>query len=167
MTLLINCCGIPTSPEPVKCVFEHPVVMCCFIGAVTIIFLGGMFSWLYVQKNKLKSKEAEKARQHEKDLKDLAIDQEKYWAEEKKKEKLEALQLKIREYSELTKIVNDQNLDRKIREYNELTIHQKLLEKATGIDKDIDDLKKALEEMKKKYESLDGEIENIIIKKKQ
>lgn len=166
MTLLINCCRIFTPPEPVKCGFEHPVVMCCLIGAVTIILLGGMLSWLYVQNNKLKSKEAEKAHQHEKDLKELAINQEKYWAEEKKKEKLEALQLKIREYHELTKIVEDQNLDRKIREYNELTIHQKLLEKATGIDKDIDDLKKALEEMKKKYETLDGEIENIIIKKK-
>jgi len=49
---------------------------------------------------------------------------------------------------------------------NELTIHQKLLEKATGIDKDINDLKKALEEMKKQYETLDGQIEKIIIKKK-
>ncbi len=76
------------------------------------------------------------------------------------------LDRKIREYNELTKLINNDDLERKIREYNELTIHQKLLEKATGIDKDIDDLKKALEEMKKQYETLDGQIEKIIIKKK-
>lgn len=63
--------------------------------------------------------------------------------------------------------IKDKELDRKIREYNELTIHQKLLEKAAGIDKDIDDLKRSLEEMIKKYESLDGEVEHIIIKRKQ
>ena len=165
MTLLV-CCGNQVPPGYVKCVLNHPVVMCCLIWAVAVFLLGVMFSCIYAQKHRLKLKEADNARKHEKDLKDLANNQEKYWAEEKKKEKLEALELKIREYNELTKIVDDQNLDRKIREYNELTIHQKLLEKATGIDKDIDDLKKALEEMKKKYETLDGEIENIIIKKK-
>ena len=78
----------------------------------------------------------------------------------------EDLDRKIREYNELTKLINSEDLDRKIREYNELTIHKTLLEKATGIDKDFDDLKKAIEEMKKKYESLDGEIEKIIVKKK-
>ena len=76
----------------------------------------------------------------------------------------EDLDRKIREYNELTKLINNEDLDRKIREYNELTIHKTLLEKATGIDKDFDDLKKVIEEMKKKYESLDGEIEKIIVK---
>ena len=167
MILLSTCCGIPTPQEPVKCVFEHPIVMCCLIWALVVIVMSILFYCYKNKKAKLKYKEAVKVCLHEKEMKDLAINQEKYWAEEKKKEKLEALELKIREYSELTKKVDDENLDRKIREYNELTIHQKLLEKATGIDKDINDLKKALEEMKKKYESLDGEIENIIIKKKQ
>ncbi len=76
------------------------------------------------------------------------------------------LERKVREYNNLTKLINNDDLEQKIREYNELTIHQKLLEKATGIDKDINDLKKALEEMKKQYETLDGQIEKIIIKKK-
>ena len=76
----------------------------------------------------------------------------------------EDLERKVREYNELTKLINNEDLDRKIREYNELTIHKTLLEKATGIDKDFDDLKKVIEEMKKKYESLDGEIEKIIVK---
>ena len=145
---------------------NYTVVICCAIWAIAVLVLGKWFFRYMDTKANQKLQEADKEREHEKNLKDLANNQEKYWAEEKKKEKLEALELKIREYNELTKIVDDQNLDRKIREYNELTIHQKLLEKATGIDKDIDDLKKALEEMKKKYETLDGEIENIIIKKK-
>ena len=79
----------------------------------------------------------------------------------------EDLARKIREYNELTKVSNDEDLARKIREYNELTIHQKVLGKVTGSDEEIETLKKNLEDLKKKYESLDGEIEQIIIKKKQ
>ncbi len=143
------------------------VVICCAIWAAVVLLLGYWFFRYMNTKTKLKLQEADKEREHENDLKDFAFKQDKYWAEEKKKEKSETLDLKIREYNELTKKVDDEKLDRKIREYNDLTIHQKPLEKVTGMDKDIDDLKKALEEMKKKYESLNGEIENIIIRKKQ
>lgn len=91
---------------------------------------------------------------------------EKEWYKIKKDAEEERLALKIKEYNELTKIVQNDELDRKVKEYNELTIHQKLLDKATGTDMEIQDLKKALEELNKKYESLNGEIEQIIIKKK-
>lgn len=104
---------------------------------------------------------------HEMKMKDEAFTQEKYWYDEKKKASDEDLNRKIREYNELTKVSNDEDLARKIREYNELTIHQKIMDKVTGIDKEMNDFKNALEELKKKYESLDGEIEHIIIKKKQ
>lgn len=87
---------------------------------------------------------------HEMKMKDEAFTQEKHWYDEKKK-------------------ASDEDLNRKIREYNELTIHQRILDKVTGTDKDkeIETLKKGFEDLKKKYESLDGEIEQIIIKKKQ
>ena len=104
---------------------------------------------------------------HEKQMKEDAFKREKEWYNLKKQEQTDELTRKVREYNELTKIINDDELTRKVREYNELTIHQKLLEKATGTEKEIYDLKKAIEDMKKKYESLDGEIEQIIIKKKQ
>ncbi len=83
-------------------------------------------------------------------MKDKAFTQEKYWYDEKKK-------------------ASDEDLNRKIREYNGLTIHQRVLDKVTSSDKDkeIETLKKGFEDLKKKYESLDGEIEQIIIKKKQ
>ena len=123
---------------------------------------------------------------HEMKMKDEAFTQEKHWYDEKKKTSDEDLARKIREYNELTKVSNDEDLarkireyneitqksseedlNRKIREYNELTIHQKVLGKVTGSDEEIETLKKNLEDLKKKYESLDGEIEQIIIKKKQ
>lgn len=104
---------------------------------------------------------------HEMKMKDEAFTQEKHWYNEKKKTSDEDLNRKIREYNELTKVSNDEDLARKIREYNELTIHQKVLGKVTGSDEEIETLKKNLEDLKKKYESLDGEIEQIIIKKKQ
>ena len=103
---------------------------------------------------------------HEIEMKKMLLENEEKVIVKNQDIKDKELDRKIREYNELTKLINNDDLERKIREYNELTIHQKLLEKATGIDKDIDDLKKALEEMKKQYETLDGQIEKIIIKKK-
>lgn len=109
----------------------------------------------------------ERHQAHERQMKEDAFEREKEWYELKKQEQIDELTQKVREYNELTKNINDDELTRKVREYNELTIHQKLLDKATGTEKEINDLKKAIEDMKKKYESLDGEIEQIIIKKKQ
>ena len=109
----------------------------------------------------------ERQQAHERQMKEDAFEREKEWYELKKQEQIDELTQKVREYNELTKNINDDELTRKVREYNELTIHQKLLDKATGTEKEINDLKKAIEDMKKKYESLDGEIEQIIIKKKQ
>lgn len=101
------------------------------------------------------------------EMKRMQLDNEEKAIVKNQEIKDKEIDRKIREYNELTKFINNDNLEQKIREYNELTIHQKILEKATRIDKDINDLKKALEEMIKKYESLDGEVENIIIKRKQ
>ena len=90
-----------------------------------------------------------KRHQYEMELKATAFKNEEHWREEKRK-------------------ADEEELTRKIREFNELTIHQKLLDKVIDkkLDKEITDMKKSLEELQKKYASLDGEIEQIIIKKK-
>lgn len=107
-----------------------------------------------------------KNHQHEIALKEKAFENEKYWNNEKKISADEELARKIKEYNDLTKVSADEELDRKIREYNDLTVHKGILHKITGSAAEIEDLKKAIGEMKKKYEKLDGEIEQIIIKKK-
>lgn len=169
---LFSHCGNHFPPQPFEgCVFNHPAVMSCLIWAVVVLILGVLIACLvynYLKsKNESKQAMAEAAQKHELDMKEKSFVQEKYWHEESKKTKDEELVRKIREYNELSKIEKDEELARKIREYNDLTIHLKILEKATGEDKDIEELKKALENMKKKYESLNGEIKQIIIKKKQ
>lgn len=105
------------------------------------------------------------ANRHAIEMKKMLLDNEEKAIAKNQEIKDKELERKVREYNNLTKLINNDDLEQKIREYNELTIHQMLLEKATGIDKDINDLKKALEEMKKQYETLDGQIEKIIIKK--
>ncbi len=64
--------------------------------------------------------------------------------------------------------LKDDDLQRKIKEFEEYTVRQKLLDKVLNAAKDTDfkDMKSQLDELKKRFESLDGEIEQIIIKKK-
>ena len=146
---LFSHCGNHFLPPPFEgCVFNHPAVMSCLIWALVVIILSVIVSCYLKKLAQIKKEIAVAAQEYELAMKEKNFEQEKYWYEEKKKAK-------------------DEELARKIREYNELTIHLKILEKVTGGGKDIEDLKKALEEMKKNYESLDGEIEQIIIKKKQ
>ena len=166
--------------------YDLPVLLWGIIILGSLLIILKMLKPVIKEYLKLRYETVPKSKyEHELNLKEEAFGREMKWHELQKQEKNDNLSLKIREYNELTKIVNDDELARKIREYNELTkivnddelarkireyneltIHQKLLEKATGIDKDIEDLKKTLDDMKKKYESLDGEIEQIIIKKK-
>ena len=98
----------------------------------------------------MKYEEAEKLRLHEKGMKELAFEQEKYW-------------------HSITEQDKDKNLDRKMKEFEELTIHQKLLDKVLDkkLDDKIQDMGKELDALKKQFESLNGEIEQIIIKKKE
>lgn len=86
MTLLISCCGITTTTEPAKCVFEHPVVMCCLIWALVVLVMSILFYCYKNKKAKLKYGEAEKVRKHEEAMKNLAFDQEKYWFFQKRLE---------------------------------------------------------------------------------
>lgn len=173
-------------PHLEGCAFNHPMVISCLIWAIVVIILG-ILAYCYLKnRNQIKKNMADALHQHELDMKEKLFGQEKHWHDENKKAKEEELtrkireyneltkvikneelERKIREYNELTKVINNEDLERKIQEYNELTIHQKIMDKVTGIDKDMNDFKNALEELKKKYESLDGEIEQIIIKKKQ
>lgn len=84
------------------------------------------------------------------DLKDKAFGDETYWHEVREKTK-------------------DAELERRIREFQELTLHQKMLDKVIEkkLKEEIGDIKKSLDDLNEKYKSLDGEIEKIIIKKKQ
>lgn len=86
---------------------------------------------------------------HERKLKDDNFEQEKFWAESKKESDIEAL-------------------NRRTREFNDLTIHQKILDKVLGTqtDKEVKTIKQSLESLKARFDAIDGEIGNIIIKKK-
>ena len=146
---------------------NYPYAIINLIWAIVVIVLG-ILVYCYLKKRTLVKKEmAEADRKHELSLKEKSFEIEEKWFEKNKQAKDEELTRKIREYNEVTKAIQDDELTRKISEYNELTIHQKIMDKVTGVDKEMKDFKEALEEMKKKYESLDGEIEQIIIKKKQ
>lgn len=165
---LLSHCGNHFLLPPFKgCVLNHPSVMSCLIWAIAVILIVFMTYCYLKRRDKSKLTMTDMVQKHEIAMKEKVFEQEKFWHEEKKKAKDEELTRKIKEYNELTKLTKEEELALKIKEFNELTIHLKILEKVTGVDKDIEDLKKALEEMKKKYESLDGEIEQIIIKKKQ
>lgn len=85
---------------------------------------------------------------------DAKVRKEKYVREGEWQEKME-------------KMKNDE-LQRKIEEFEKYTVRQKLLDKVLDAAKDEDfkDMKSELDELKKKFDSLDGEIEQIIIKKK-
>ena len=91
-----------------------------------------------------------KTHQYEMELKDKVFKNEERWHEEKKK-------------------ADEEELTRKIREFNGLTIHKTILDKVIDkkLDKEITDMKKSIEELQQKYASMDDEIEQIIIKKKQ
>ena len=168
MSLLLCHNGHHFAPSPIEgCAFNHPIVISCLIWAIVVIILGILVYCYLKNRNQIKKDMADALQSHELAIKEKLFVQEKYWHDENRKAKDDELTRKIREYNELTKVINNEDLERKIREYNELTIHQKIMDKVTGIDKEMNDFKNALEELKKKYESLDGEIEHIIIKKKQ
>lgn len=151
LVLLFCHCGIPMPPPPFgECAFNHPVVITNLIWAVTVVLLG-VFALCYLNKRmKMKKMMTDADRQHELALKEASDIIEEKWFEKNRQAK-------------------EDELARKIREYEELTIRQKLLDKVIEAkkDKDIGDIKAALAELKQKYETLDGEIEKIIIKKKQ
>lgn len=134
------------------CVFlDDPMVAACEVFAITVLLLAIILCCCcYKKKLKAQKDEANAARAHELKMKEQAFDHQKFWHSEGEKTK-------------------EEELKRKIKEFNELTIHQKLLDKVIEkkTDEEIKDLKKTLEELKTKYESLYGEIEQIIIKKKQ
>jgi len=85
MPLLFSCCGIPTTTDPVKCVFEHPIVMCCLIWAIVVLILGILFYCYKNKKAKLSSEEADKERLHEKEMKELSDRLEASWFDKKNK----------------------------------------------------------------------------------
>ena len=154
MILLECCCGRPVPPELVGCVFNHPVVMSNLIWAVValvvLLVLGICIIRLFEKKNELKQENAKDAREHELNLKKLSFENEKYWHEKGQEDKENALDLRI-------------------REFEELTLHQKLLDKVIekSIDEKVEGIDENLKDLQRKYESLKGEIEQIIIKKKQ
>ena len=152
MNILLLTChhGNHFVPPLARCVLNHPFVMSCLIWAIAIVVLGFLVFFHYRKKSQIKLLMGEADRKHELDMKEKTFAQEKYWYEEGKKAK-------------------NEELERKIKEYKELTIHEKILDKVinTKTGEEINDLKKALEELKNKYESLDGEIEQIIIKNKE
>lgn len=168
MSLLFCPHGAPVAPPPFKgCAFNDPAVITSLIWAVVVIVLG-ILAYCFLKKRlQFKKEMANADRQHELNTKDKSYEIEEKWFEKNKQAKDDELSRKIREYSNLTKVTQDDELTCKIKEYNELTIHQKIMDKVTGVDKEMKDFKEALEELKKKYEALDGEIEQIIIKKKQ
>jgi tetrahydromethanopterin S-methyltransferase subunit G len=80
----------------------------------------------------------------------MSFENEKYWHEKGQEDKAKALNLRIREFEELT--LRHKLLD-------------KVVEKST--DEKVTEIEKNLKDLQRKYESLNGEIEQIIIKKKQ
>ncbi len=156
--ILLSCCRTAQTTEWSPLINALPGI--CWGVIILCSILVGYYIYM---RFKLRT---DHVNQHEIKMKKLLNEYEEKMISINQDIKDRELHRKIREYNELTKLINNEDLERKIREYNELTIHKTLLEKATGIDKDFDDLKKAIEEMKKKYESLDGEIEKIIVKKK-
>lgn len=156
--ILLSCCRTAQTTEWSPLINALPGI--CWGVIIFCSILVGYY--IYMKFNR----RTDLVNQHEIKMKKLLNEYEEKMMSINQDIKDRELHRKIREYNELTKLINNEDLERKIREYNELTIHKTLLEKATGIDKDFDDLKKAIEEMKKKYESLDGEIEKIIVKKK-
>ena len=79
MILLECCCGRPIPPEPVGCVFNHPVVMSCLIWAVVVLVFGVLLFVYMIIKDKLKRKESKDVREQELNLKEKAFEKEKYW----------------------------------------------------------------------------------------
>lgn len=150
MILLECCCGRPVPPEPVGCVFNHPVVMSCLIWAVVVLVFGVLLFVYMIKKDKLKRKESKDVREQELNLKEKAFEKERYWQEKGLEDKARALDLRI-------------------KEFEELTLRQKLLDKVIekSIDEKVEGIDKNLKDLQRKYESLNGEIEQIIIKKKQ
>ncbi len=106
------------------------------------------------------------ANSHERSLRKMAFQNEQNAMDKSQDIKDKELERKIREFNELTKALNKEELERKIQEFERLTIHQDLLNKVTGKTSDIEELKKSFEKLQKQFDTLNGEIENIVIRKK-
>ena len=65
---------------------NYTVVICCAIWAAVVLLLGYWFFRYMDTKAKLKLQEADNEREHEREMKVLAIDQEKYWFFQKRLE---------------------------------------------------------------------------------
>lgn len=135
MILLSNCCGITTTTEPAKCVFEHPVVMCCLIWAIVVLILGILFYCYKNKKAKKKYDEAEKVRKHEEAMKELSDKLEASWFD--KKNKLDELKASTDEglnnqVKDLKTKVSELEGKLKIEEFN-----KELLEKQLKMYSDV------------------------------
>ena len=154
MILLECCCGNNYPPELEGCVFNYPFVMNNLIWALVVLVVLLVFGIgtivLLKKNNELRQKEAQDAREHELNLKKIAFENEKYWHEKSQEDKAKVLNLRI-------------------REFEELTLRQKLLDKVVekSTDDKVTEIEKNLKDLQRKYESLNEEIEQIIIKKKQ
>ena len=83
--ILLTICGNHVPPEQVRCVFNHPVVMCCLIWAIVIFVMSILFYCYKNKKAKLKYKEAVKVCLHEKEMKELSDRLEASWFDKKNK----------------------------------------------------------------------------------
>lgn len=149
--LLLFHCVAPVPPPPFGgCAFNDPAVVTSLIWAVAVVLLGGFALFYLMMRILLKKDLVAAAKKHELAMKDKSNEIEEKWFDKNRQAK-------------------DDELARKIREYEELTIRQRLLDKVIDAkrDKDIGDIKATLVELKQKYETLDGEIEKIFIKKKK
>jgi len=141
MTLLINCCGIPTPPEPVKCGFDHPVVLCSLIWAIVILALVILFYYYKNKKAQLKYDDAEKERQHEITLKNMSVQQEFFWFDKKNdlknlkastdeglKNQVKDLKTKVSELEGKLKTeeFNKELLEKQLKMYNDIFEHLKV-----------------------------------------
>lgn len=95
------------------------VVICCAIWAAVVLLLGYWFFRYMNTKAKLKLQEADNEREHEREMKVLAIDQEKYWFFQKRlepkfekelKDKIENLK---KEKEDLSKQLKEEKENRK------------------------------------------------------
>lgn len=117
--------------------------------AIILLIVIFMF-WYYTNKKfEYKLSQTEKKNAHELAMKILSLKQEQIWHTQ----------------AELDK---ENDLELKKKEFEELTLQQKLLDKVLDkkLDDKIQDMGKELDALKKQFESLNGEIEQIIIKKK-
>lgn len=136
MILLECCCGRPVPPEPVGCVFNHPVVMSCLIWAVVVLVFGVLLFVYMIKKDKLKRKESNDVREQELNLKEKAFEKEKYWAnvDELKSSTDEALKKQI---ERLNKEISDLKKEKDAKDIldKQLSIYKKILDELNVVVK--------------------------------